>query len=118
MDYKDFIDREQLFLRTVYDGAKRRMEYHAEYAEKCRNIVLECPRFESEIEAMEMVIKIKKEYPEWNIRVWVSIEKDEEFYRFNAPWLVTTTVEQLLAAEYIGMACIEDYDIFRSMRQP
>ena len=85
------------------------MEYHPDYTEKCRNLVNECPHFESEREATEMANEMKKEHPDGLFRVWASLEKDEEFYRINAPWIVTTNGEQMKAAEYIGM--LSTYDI-------
>ncbi|MCR4966139.1 MAG: hypothetical protein K6A41_10860 [Bacteroidales bacterium] len=103
-------------LRYLYDSAKGRMAYHPDYTEKCQNIVDECPRFESEKEATKMAMKMEKEHPDGTFRVWATLEKDEEFYRINAPWIVTTNGDQMKAAEYIGMVTKEEVYILIQTR--
>lgn len=96
----------------LYNSAKARMESHPDYTENCQNSIKDCPRFGNEKEASKMAMKMVKEHPDGIYRVWATIEKDEEFYRINAPWIVTSNGDQMKAAEYIGMITKEEVYLF------
>lgn len=97
----------QEILGYTYESAIKRMKAHPEYAEKQKKIAKDCPRFESEDEATAFAIKLEKEKPFGGLKIWATIEKDEEYYRIGAPWFVSN-VTQHVAAEYIGLCYLGD----------
>lgn len=94
-------------LKYTYESAKSRMKIHPEIAAKSLKIVEDCPHFDNEKEATEFAIRMAKETHSENYKIWSTIEKDKEFYRLSAPWLVTNGA-QTAAAEYIGWCFIDD----------
>ena len=90
-----------------YESAKARMKAHPERAAKSLKIVEGCPHFENEKEATEFAIKMAKEKPFGGVKIWATIEKDEDYYRLSAPWLVSSGTQHV-AAEYIGLCFIDD----------
>ena len=96
-------------LQYIYESAEERMEYNPDVAEFYQGVIRECPRYNTEEEAVEAYDTMKKEDPETRYMVWGTIRKDEEFYSVTEPWIVTTGGDPQKAAEYVGMVYIEDY---------
>jgi hypothetical protein len=99
----------QINLGATYEDAKRRMALYPEYAEKKRNIVKDCPAYESEDEAVEAALKLWKNGISC-CKIWAEIKKDKEYYRINTNrWLIAYESETLKAAEDVGMVVMYDY---------
>ena len=104
---EDRLKLDQGQLRYLYESAKARMEAHPEITIKRLKIAKECPRFDSEEDAKEFAIKIAKEKPFEGVKIWATIEKDEEYYHLSTPWMVSTGIQNV-AVEYVGLCFIED----------
>lgn len=107
MDEKLLLVQDQL--QYIYESAEERMEYNPDIAKFYQGVIRECPRYDTEEEAVEAYGIMRKEGPGIKYMVWGTIRKDEEFYSVTAPWVVTTGGDTQKAAEYVGMVYIEDY---------
>ena len=95
-------------LKYVYKSAKARMEYHPDLAEKYLKDIQEYSHFDSEKEALETAIRIKKE-KQSICQIWAKVEKtDDGIYRIDNWWIASDDCDILIAAEYIGMAQMYD----------
>ncbi len=99
----------QLNLGHTYESTKARMKAHPERAEKDTEIVKGCPHFKTGKEAVQFASTMSESKSFGLVKVWATIEKDEEFYRIGAPWVVSVGAQHL-AAEYIGLYFVCDVD--------
>ena len=97
-------------LRCLYEIAQKRMEWHPDIANKSRNQIKGCPRFDSKEKAELEYERMKRLHPDESSMVFTAIETDEEYYRIGSIWIIASDGEQIKAAEYVGMLSLGEYE--------
>ncbi len=97
-------------LRCLYEIAQKRMEWHPDIANKSRNQIKGCPRFDSKEKAELEYERMKRLHPDESYMVFTAIETDEEYYRIGSIWIIASGGEQIKAAEYVGMLSLGEYE--------
>ena len=88
-------------LKYVYESAKKRMEYHPDFAEKYKKLLKDIPVYKNIDEAKKVALDMENKGR--FASVWANVANEEEYYYIQDHFIVSDNNFVLQAAEYVGM---------------